>query len=277
MFKDLSSLLEHDCQLVIKDTVTSTNDEAFSQALCSPQSAFSAAHPLVVVSTEQAAGRGRLGRFWESPPGGVYLSVLFEPDFAQEGGWGEGENSSAKGRGDAIFSLSPLVALAVYDALLTFAAEELYIKWPNDIISARGKLAGVLIELKQKIYVVIGVGVNVNHPDAGTSLGATYLVDETAREPSCEEVAAAVLKSLFSSYDTWRTQGCSFAPFVAAYREHMALVGKQVCVRAADGTELASGVVEGIDERARLLLAGKDGPTPVTAGEVTLANKLPPS
>jgi biotin-(acetyl-CoA carboxylase) ligase len=211
----------------------------------------------------------------------------------------------------SLASLSPLTALAAWEATHAFATDELRIKWPNDLISARGKLAGILVESRRDVMpgsdtpdasdtsdapntpdtppvsrvVIIGIGVNVNRPGQGASAVSAYLNDRSDGSGESagtvgtgssrgqlllEDVAAAVINELLGHYERWRAAACSFAPFVAGYRAHMALMGEDVCVRDVAGSELARGIVEGIDDRARLILTGPRGSTAVVAGEVTL-------
>jgi BirA family biotin operon repressor/biotin-[acetyl-CoA-carboxylase] ligase len=304
----LAALLQRDCHLVVKDAVTSTNDEVLEQARThgvterAGRVPCADSLPLVVVSGRQTAGRGRLGRVWASPPGGVYLSVLLNVD-RLFGVVGEEAPYAA------LSSLSPLTALAAWEATQAFAVDEPRIKWPNDLISARGKLAGILVESKREVMLasaalstarvaIIGIGVNVNRPEQGVSTASAYLNDwpDGSEEPggmgssgfsgpdgpgsgeSCdprgqlplEDVAAAVINELLGHYERWLAADCSFASFVADYRARMAFVGKQVCVRDASGNEIAGGAIEGIDDQARLVLTTPRGPVAVVAGEVTL-------
>ena len=105
---------------------------------------------LVVTANYQTGGNGQRGKFWESSIGdNLLISIVIEP------------NSSTKDQ----FSLSQCVALALYD-LLTLYTDDVSIKWPNDILVGKQKIAGILIQniLKgNKItHSVIGVGLNVN-------------------------------------------------------------------------------------------------------------------
>jgi BirA family biotin operon repressor/biotin-[acetyl-CoA-carboxylase] ligase len=300
------------CHLVALGTVASTNDEVLARARQLGEQALRHADgrfvPLVVVSSEQTAGRGRLGRVWASPSGGLYLSVLVELV----------ERLPAA-------SLSPLVALAARDALQGFAACDLRVKWPNDLLAPQGKLAGILIEVKpaaavfsavaaaatvpvasssvplpvsspavpvsptpaaspspdDALYAIVGIGVNVNRPSAaavdgaaaGTAAaaaGAAYLTDDTGGQLSLEDVATALINSFFCRYEAWLAAAGSFEPFVDEYRAHMALLGERVCVRDATGAEVARGLVGGVDDAGQLLLAGERTCVAVAAGEVTL-------
>src|SRR5882672_11662947 len=106
-------------------TLPSTNSEAMRQALAGVDEG------LVIVASEQTAGRGRLDRKWVSPAGaGLYFSIVLRP-LAEPGSW----------------SLLPLLAaIAVNDALFEACQLETDIKWPNDILASGRKLCGILAE-----------------------------------------------------------------------------------------------------------------------------------
>ena len=105
---------------------------------------------LVVTANYQTGGNGQRGKFWESLRGdNLLISIVIEP------------NSSTKDQ----FSLSQCVALALYD-LLTLYTDDVSIKWPNDILVGKQKIAGILIQNILKgnaiTHSVIGIGLNVN-------------------------------------------------------------------------------------------------------------------
>ena len=265
----LVSQIEYDCQLFILETTTSTNDELVRRA-CELTSLPLV--PLVVISDTQTGGRGRLGRKWVSPAGGLYLSVLLDAGVAKE-------DSSR------LASLSPLVALAAREALQVFTGSELLVKWPNDVLVATGKnagkLVGILVEVKPASallkgsadnaqFVVIGIGVNVNRPSVGAHETAAYLNDDSDQCLQLESVASAVINELLRQIAVWQTRGCLFSSFAESYVRHMAGIGETACVRNANGDEIAQGIVRGIDEFGSLLLQGATGEIAVTSGEVTL-------
>jgi BirA family biotin operon repressor/biotin-[acetyl-CoA-carboxylase] ligase len=291
----LAALLRHDCELVVRDSTASTNDEVLS---CAQAEGYRATRPLVVVSAQQSAGRGRLGRTWVSPSGGVYLSVLLDRryqdvlsgvarDAPGEGGGaraggarrgGARADGAAEGARDgvALASLSPLMVLAAHDALQCFTRDTLHIKWPNDLISQRGKLAGILVELKQHTFrsldqaLIVGIGVNVNRPTHGAHAHAAYLDDAGTGRLALEEVAAALIDEVLAHYERWCAVAGSFEPFAARYGAHMAFVGQQVCVRNAMGEVMAHGTMQGVDGAGRLLVEDGQVTHAVTVGEVTL-------
>ncbi len=96
----------------------------------------------VVVADEQKAGRGRLGRYWYSPAGGFYISVLFKPGARVGGG----------------FSL--VAAGSVIKSLRDCGAEGLNVKWPNDLFLAGKKVGGILCE-NFAGNMMVGIGLNI--------------------------------------------------------------------------------------------------------------------
>jgi BirA family biotin operon repressor/biotin-[acetyl-CoA-carboxylase] ligase len=121
-------------------TIDSTNRFAADAA------ARGGANGLVVVADEQEAGRGRLGRRWDAPPGASLLvSVVVGLDDARE----------------HLPLVTPAAALAAADALEPLAGIDARIKWPNDLVVDDRKLAGVLAEVVQGTTVVVGMGLNV--------------------------------------------------------------------------------------------------------------------
>jgi BirA family biotin operon repressor/biotin-[acetyl-CoA-carboxylase] ligase len=192
--------------------------------------------------------------------------------------------AGAGAEGASVASLSPLTALAVHDALQDLSSRRLFIKWPNDLIIEQKKLVGILVEARRgsavfgnvlatapdELFAVIGVGINVKRPAEDAFTGAAWLNEGAVRPLELEEVAAAVIDGVLAHYEAWLAAGRSFAPFAARYRERMALLDEQVCVRTATGALIACGRVEGVDEAGRLLVAGEKGVSAVAAGEVTL-------
>src|ERR1700682_3245013 len=146
-------------RLVAHDVLGSTNAEALKLARQGERGA------LWVVAGRQTEGRGRRGRAWISEPGNLYASLLLIAPAPAEH-WPQ---------------LSFVAALAVHDAIVDVAAElkpRLAIKWPNDLLLAGAKLAGILIEggeAGEEGAVAIGIGVNCASHPASTDYPATDL------------------------------------------------------------------------------------------------------
>ncbi len=184
---------------------------------------------MVLVAETQSAGRGRLGRVWESPPGtGIYLSLLLRPPLPPT----------------ELPKLTLTAAVAVVEALKEVTALEIGIKWPNDIIFGGKKLGGILTEMEtesdQMSHVILGVGLNINtlaFPDhlAGlaTSLG------NTGRTYSRLAIVKAFLAAMDRWYGTFLDQG--FGEILAAWRREAVTLGKPVRVPTGGPGSVGSG------------------------------------
>lgn len=241
----------------------STNDDARTLARTG------AAHGTVVVTGRQSAGKGRLGRQWESPQGGAYVSVVLRPDAAPV----------------EVAPLGLVVAIGIARGLVEMGVAA-QLKWPNDVWLDGRKLAGVLLEMSAEAetvtWVVAGFGINVARPDSDDTLGeppgstgertshpsVAYISDVNA-DVTPSEVAAAALDGVASAYRAWEGEG--FAPLAAEFEKLSVLNGQDVTVRDSAGVTIATGVVEGIDVDGRLLLRDADEDLHrIAAGDVTL-------
>lgn len=201
----------------------------------------------VVLADQQTAGRGRHGHVWLSPPGNLYLSVLLGPPITPR---------------DAV--LVPLAAgVAVAEGVAAFGLDA-RLKWPNDVVVADRKLAGMLAEGMagpgSLEAIVLGVGVNVALDPSSLPpelLGrTTSLAAETARAIEPVEVAAEVLARLTVWYHAL-AQGDGARVLSAWRARSVPWWGKTVEVRS--GGDVIRGVARGVDERGALLLDSDGG------------------
>ena len=228
----------------------STNDDARALA------GAGAPEGSAVLASRQLAGRGRLGRSWESPDGGVYLSVVLRPSMAPA----------------EVASLALAVSLGVVRGLERLGAAP-RLKWPNDVLLGEGKLAGVLLEMSAESdsvdWVVAGVGLNARRPSNGQAPPAAAYLEDAVPGVRLATAAAAELDGIAEAYAEWRDGG--FAALRHAYEQRFAWSGRQVRVSDLLGNVRAQGSVLGVDDDGRLLVEGEDGRTQaVVAGEVTL-------
>jgi BirA family biotin operon repressor/biotin-[acetyl-CoA-carboxylase] ligase len=171
-------------RIIHLDEVTSTNDVAKRHAKDGE------AEGLVVIAKRQTQGRGRQGREWTSPEGGLYLSILLRPSL-------EPKDLTRL----TVFSAVP-VAMAIEK--VTGLSTEL--KWPNDIQIEGRKVAGLLVEGSSQqgkiAYVVLGIGINVNiaAKELGVD-GATSLSEETGHTIDQKKLLDEVLRELRSHYE----------------------------------------------------------------------------
>lgn len=212
----------------------------------------------MVLAEMQSAGRGRRGRAWLSPPGlNVYLSCLkrFDGGFA------------------ALSGLSLAVGVIVMRTLAALGIDGAGLKWPNDVLSDRGKLAGILVELGGEYQgpcaAIIGVGLNVRltaalHEQAGQPVND--LATLAGRAPDRNRVAAALIAALAEGLEQFERDG--FAAFVNEYARHDLLRGKPLRVQGSQA--MLEGVGAGVDARGALLLQADDGLHRIDSADVTV-------
>jgi BirA family biotin operon repressor/biotin-[acetyl-CoA-carboxylase] ligase len=262
----LKQASSHNLELLIYDEVDSTND-ALRRMLAHEASGASATK--AVMALAQTQGRGRLGRSWVSPPGGLYVSLALElPDTLQR-----------------TAALSLIVSLALQSELTELARanaskdyQAIQIKWPNDLVCEQGKLAGILIELVSlpsgEKTAIVGVGVNIKYPGNGTECapGAAYLSDFCQQTPDLQQAARQMITAIQDQYTAWKEADYDFAPFKEDYLANLSLIGQCVTVSNHRGEAIAEGTVKGIDNQGLLLLQGNDQLiSKVATGEVTLS------
>ncbi len=199
----------------------------------------------VAVADVQTAGRGRLGRTWTTPPGTALLcSVLLRPP-----------------PGSRIAQLSLVGGLAAAQTVEATLGRPAQLKWPNDVLVDRRKVAGVLAEARDGV-VVLGVGLNVNQTaaelptDARVPAASLRTLDGAKRDR--DVLLDDLLQRLEAAYDSWLAGGLSALHGELVSRD--ALAGKTVSVDGRSGRAL------GIDEDGRLMLDSG----PVESGEVSL-------
>jgi len=208
----------------------------------------------VVWADEQLTGRGRKGRDWISPRGGLFLSVVLRPTTPQ------------------LPSLLMLASVAMVRVLGRLFRLHARLKWPNDVLIRGKKVSGVLVESSFRgevlEYAVIGMGLNANF-DPGAypevSATATSLSRELGREVDLMEVLDALLWELDGLYRQLRAGGSVFDE----WRGFLETLGQRVRV-IGPGLE-EEGLAQDVMADGRLLLLRKDGHRiEIPAGEVSL-------
>ena len=215
------------------------------------------ATPCLLVAETQTAGRGRLGRHWQSQTGASLTFSLSLPLAPAD--WS---------------GLSLAVGVALADALEPEGAPpRIGLKWPNDLwlqdAPGRGrKLGGVLIETVAtgaQRMAVVGVGLNLL-PQPAEGLGSGYAclqeLDATASAPAVlQQVAAPLLRALL------RFEREGFAPFRPAYTRRDLLLGHPVRTTGADAPE---GMAAGVDDQGALRLRAGGREHRIVSGEVSV-------
>jgi BirA family transcriptional regulator, biotin operon repressor / biotin---[acetyl-CoA-carboxylase] ligase len=230
-------------------TIGSTNDVAAS--LAADPASFGA----VVIADAQTAGRGRRGRTWFSPEGsGLYVSVILAPSRA----------ASEPDRATMLLTLTAGVALA--EGVERASGLSPAIKWPNDLLVAGRKLAGILAEGCGEA-VVLGYGINVGPMAYPPELRdrATSLETELGRSIDRASVAVETLAALASRYDDL-VSGRFDAILDAWRRRAPTHRGARVVWDTPAGPQ--SGITDGIDDFGALLVRVADRVERIVAGEV---------
>jgi BirA family biotin operon repressor/biotin-[acetyl-CoA-carboxylase] ligase len=208
-----------------------------------------ATHGLVIGADEQTSGRGRRGTMWASPAGaGLYISFIARPSRLS-------------------LSLLTLAAgVGVREGITAATGLAADLKWPNDLLAGRRKLAGILAEGlaigSPEQSVIIGVGINLQpaaYPPE-VAARATSLAGELGRDIDRGEILAGVLISL---WDRLATLEQSPGDILQAWRAASPnAVGTRV---EWDGRH---GVTSGIDESGALLVKTPAGIERIIAGEL---------
>jgi BirA family biotin operon repressor/biotin-[acetyl-CoA-carboxylase] ligase len=213
-----------------------------------------AAEGTVLLAGRQTAGQGRLGRSWVSPRGGLYLTVVLRPP------------------AEHLKALVIIAALAVARGIERLAGLQTSLKWPNDVLVAGRKIAGILSESElvgeSVSYALVGIGVNVNADMAAypeTAPLATSVMTELGREVSREALAAAILNEFEALY----LAAQAGEPIHEEWRARLGTLGKKVQVRF--GEQVEEGLAEDVDRDGNLILRRADGSrVTIAAGDVTL-------
>lgn len=214
-----------------------------------------------VLSNEQSAGRGRLGRSFYSPRGtGIYMSMLLRPG-----------NCSAK----QAVRITTMAAVAVCEAIEAVAGERAQIKWVNDIYVRDKKVCGILTEgafgLESGLleYAVLGVGINVYQPEGGfpeelRDIAGAVLADR--REDVKNRLTAEFLNHFYRYYDDRRHDA---ADYVEEYRRRSLVTGRRIAVLS--GNKTRGAVALGIDDECGLLVRYDDGgEARLSSGEISI-------
>ena len=208
----------------------------------------------VVVAEEMDRGRGRMGRSWVAPPGGLWFTMILKPK-----------------KVEYLHALSLCMGVAVSRAIYTITEVETRLKWPNDIVVHDRKLGGILVEAKLEAdrveYVLVGVGINVNNELPETLRSSAITLREilghiVPRIP----LFRACIANMLQYYDLlcygrldkvlmeWRRLSCT--------------LGRRVRVVLVDGSEVV-GVAEDLDAVGKLVVRLDNGKRVVVdAGDV---------
>lgn len=241
-----------DAKLTIVDVTGSTNDDLLEAGK------QGAPHGTGLAAQAQTAGRGRRGHKWDSTADNLLLSIVLRPYV-----------NPAKYSG-----LAAVSGLAVLEALEKQGlANEIGLKWPNDLVARGHKLGGILVEAardnKGMPFAVCGIGVNVNYapsevPDGG--LPAIGLSDLNENVPAVDMLLDEVYHAVIDAVDTWAARlnakeedAGPLAPVRDEYIAQLNWIGEHVIARSPAGDELTRGIFKTVDDFGRACIETEDG------------------
>jgi len=194
----------------------------------------------VVVAERQTRGRGRRGRNWLSPEGGLYFTLIVRPEIPSP----------------KVPLLSLASGVAVARAIKKEYGLEVTLKWPNDVLYEGRKVAGILLEMAPgknvPRYVLIGIGVNVNHPVSSSEPLGVALCEILGKKLSLQELLEAILRELYDILE-------DFSPeeILSAWEVLSDTLGQRVRVACPEGH--FTGIACGVDEEGALILKTEEG------------------
>ncbi|HHX2512661.1 TPA: bifunctional biotin--[acetyl-CoA-carboxylase] ligase/type III pantothenate kinase [Neisseria subflava] len=243
---------KHGFRAQLKHECSSSNDEIMALV----RQSADLAHKALCVAHFQTKGRGRQGRSWVNRQGECLMFSL---------GWAFDKPQYELG------SLALVVALACRRALADIGLD-VNIKWPNDLVVANDKLAGILIEtarVENKTVAVIGIGINFVLPKEVENATSVQALFQTASKQgvSVKTLLNAVLAQLDALLSEYAQNG--FASCVGEYDAANRDTNRPVLL-LQEGRVVHEGVVKGVDAQGALRLLTDEGEKTIVSGEISL-------
>ncbi|MCS7254479.1 MAG: biotin--[acetyl-CoA-carboxylase] ligase [Armatimonadota bacterium] len=239
--------------MVYMQSANSTNDVGKRLA------EYNAPNGVLIVAETQTSGRGRFGRSWVSPEGGIYMSLILRTVTYPED----------------LLKLMVATAVGTCEGLRRVTSLPVMVKWVNDLILDGKKVGGILIESKSSgkevEFAVVGIGVNanvdVNSFPSELRCRAISLHEVTGKELSREHIVASILDGLECRYE--QLMSGEFEDVRQSFNRLHIAHGKLVEVNT--GSHTFVGKVEGLGENGELTLRLENGNTvSVTDGTINL-------
>ncbi len=230
------------------DNIDSTMDAAMQLAV------KNAPEGTIILAEGQAKGRGRLGRSWVSPKHkGIYISLILRPQASL----------------DKVPLITLLSAVSVCEAVAELSGLEPQIKWPNDIMLHNKKLGGILTELKadmdRAVFVIVGIGLNVNNDPRHLLPHATSLTEQKKHDIDRLELLAELLLRIEENYKL--LQKNDFQAITDKWRNLSLTLNRRVKINSQSSH--IEGEAVDIDMDGALLVRNDSGLVQrVTAGDI---------
>jgi BirA family transcriptional regulator, biotin operon repressor / biotin---[acetyl-CoA-carboxylase] ligase len=245
-------------RLAAFDRIGSTNVEALSRARGGEQG------PMWFVTSEQTAGRGRRNRPWIAPRGNLASSILEVIDVAPA-------VAATLGFAAGLALEAALRRVSIEASTRSAGSDQMkfWLKWPNDVLAGRQKLAGILMEAEavagDRLAVVAGIGTNVVAAPEGTPTPATSLA-ALGIDIGAEELFTELSDAWTEFRGIW-DDGRGFAEIRRFWLERAAGLGQAVAIKA--GGTAVEGIFDTIDDSGCMIVRAADGRRiPISAGDV---------
>jgi len=216
-------------------TVESTMDQAAQ--LIDQEDRFA------VLAYDQTKGRGRYNRQWVSFAGNLYTTLAFKPSQPCHT-WGQ---------------ISFVAALAVGEVIQHYlskcqSSQNVRYKWPNDLLIGGHKVSGILLEIINSSWLLVGVGINLQNSPSGLRYHSTSLKEEGGEVPLPEDALSLLTKHFTAKMDILEDKG--FSEIRSLWLKAAAYLGEEieVIVQKQGVTEKVKGKFINLDEEGRLLL-----------------------
>ena len=211
----------------------------------------------IVVAERQKKAKGRQGRNWISPNGGIYLSCILRPDIEPR----------------EVAKITLVAAVAVCSSIREITGVSAMIKWPNDIMIGKKKVCGILTEMKAEQdrvdFVIVGIGINVGAATGNLPKTATSLAKESEGKISKVALTKKILESLEEHMALFNKEG--FGKIRNEWRDYSATLGHHVKIHCHN--EKTEGHALDVDKDGALVVRLDSGiQKRILSGDVTIAH-----
>lgn len=201
----------------------------------------------LIIAERQSAGKGRLGRKWFSPAGGIWLSIILYPQLSPS----------------YISRITLMTAVAVVKAIKICTQIESQIKWPNDILINEKKVCGILTEMSAELdiinWVVVGIGINANidHQDFPEDIqkNTISLKEILGKKVLRVKLVQTFLQEFEKYYESLKRR--EFSSILKEWKLYSHTLGKKI--RVDMGERIITGEAMDINEEGALILKKGDG------------------
>lgn len=206
-----------------------------------------------VVCDEMRSGRGRLGRRWLAPPGGLWFTVIVRPEFS-----------------GPLHVLSLAAGISVAEAITAVLGLDARVKWPNDVLVEDKKVSGILIEGEAEAdrikFLLVGIGINANNEIPEELASAAVSLHMLTGQQVPRATLLAVILARLKLYYSYLSAG-DVRKIITRWLKLSATIGRAVRVVTVDGKEIM-GVAVSVDRLGRLVVVSDGVRHHIEAGDV---------